>query len=136
MTNQLNPEWIQGFFQFTSTFQFLIAKTKNRNTCYIATNPTFEVNFPKHSEIILHSIKNYFQSGYIKNNNTVSRLIFNNEEKIIEFLDKFPLIGKKNEVYKDWKKLIKIKNKNIHKTEKGIKQIIMIKNSINKLNIY
>ena len=133
----LKPQWIQGFFQFTSTFQFRIAKTKTRSTYYTSAHPTFEVSFPKHSDIILHCIKNYFHSGFVKSYGKVSRLIFTDEEIIINFLNNYPLMGHKNEVYKNWKKLIAIKMINKHKSDKGLHQIIelgaiALKKSINQ----
>lgn len=127
----LSPNWLQGFLQFQGTFQFRLKQTQTRNTFYITANPTFEVSFPKHSVKILHVIKNYFIAGYCKDQNNVSRLIINDEEKIIQFFTKYPLIGKKNLDFQDWKRLCEIKKINYHKTYEGINKIKSILNNMN-----
>lgn len=126
-----SSNWLQGFLQFSSTFQFYLKETKSRNSVYIIANPRFQVSFPKHSEKILHVIKEYFITGYIKSNNNISRLIINDENKIIDFFNKYPLIGKKNINFQDWKMLCEIKSNNYHKTEEGLSRIKSILNNIN-----
>lgn len=99
-----------GFFQFSGCFQFTLKERKTRNTSYILAHPTFEVSFPQHSNAILYAILNYFQqlpsinggaTGFIKNKNNVSRLIINDETKMIRFFEKYSLIGTKNLSFQD-----------------------------------
>lgn len=133
-TIDLEPEWIVGFFQFQACFQFTLKKRKTRNTFYILAHPTFQVSFPQHSNTVLYAILNYFGGsvGFIKNKNNISRLIINDETKMIRFFEKYSLTGSKNLSFQDWKKLCGIKQNNVHTNEEGFSEITKIIQGMNK----
>lgn len=140
----INPNWLQGFIDAEGSFQFRLADQVSRNSNYIAANPTFEIAQSNHDVQILLSIIDYLHTGYIKpkfninsiidtlNSRSVSRYITNNESKIIELLDKYPLKTSKRFDYEDWKILINIKEQGLHKTIEGREEMQYIKNQINK----
>jgi len=92
---------------------------------------------------ILFALKKFFDDGYLKpkyniydlseckNFRSVNRFIIRNTEKIIKFLDKYPLLTRKSLDYEDWKIIIDLKNKGAHKTKEGLKLIKKIKEKMN-----
>jgi hypothetical protein len=76
-------------------------------------NPTLEIAQSSHDVQILNAIKNFFDLGYIKpkyditcldkskKSRSVSRLIINQYQNIIDFLDKYPLYTRKYLDYPD-----------------------------------
>ena len=115
-----------------------------RQTTYIQANPTIEIAQSNHDVAILEIIKRFLDSGYIKpkfntsswletqNSRSTSRFVTNQEDKVIEFVDKYPLLTTKHLDYLDWKKLISIKDQQLHRTKEGFSSMITIKDSINK----
>lgn len=148
---KLHPNWVQGFIDGEGSFQFSLSERISRNSKYIAANPTLEIAQSNHDVIILEAIKNFLESGYVKpkfdsssitdvlNSRSVSRYVTNDEDKVIAFLDNYPLKTLKRLDYEDWKKLIDIKIKGLHKTEEGrviMKKIKSIINSYRKNSIF
>lgn len=140
----LHPNWLQGFIDGEGSFQFDIGETRNRGKFYFRTNPTLEISQSNHDVLLLEIIKNFMNSGYIKpkfniydfvetiNSRNVSRYVNGQENMIIDFIDKYPLETSKDLDYKDWKRLINIKEQGLHKTIEGRETIIEIKSKINK----
>jgi LAGLIDADG endonuclease len=140
---KLQNEWVQGFIDGEGSFQFEL--NRNRNS-YIA-NANLEIAQSSHDARVLQYIQNFFGFGYIKpkyditcfedakNVRSVNRYVIQQSSKVIEFIDKYPLLTRKSLDYQDWKKLIELKKNKAHLTESGRAEILFIKNSMNKSRI-
>jgi LAGLIDADG endonuclease len=138
----LNPEWVQAFIDGEGTFQCRIANYTNKN--YMSVNPTLEIAQSSHDVQVLNAIKQFFGFGYIKpkydinsldlskKSRSVNRLIINQFETIINFLDKYPMLTRKYLDYSDWKKIIELKSKNEHKNVDGLQNMINLKVGMNR----
>lgn len=108
-----DPNWLAGFIDGEGSFQFELAERATRNTKYIHANPTLQIAQSNHDVAILEMIKEYFQSGYLKpkfdtssllettNSRYTSRFVTNEEEKIVQFIDKHPLLTVKQLDFQD-----------------------------------
>jgi LAGLIDADG endonuclease len=67
-----------------------------------------------------------------KKSRSVNRLIINQYENIISFLDKYSILTRKYLDYLDWKKIIELKSNNTHKTTEGLQHMINLKIGMNK----
>jgi len=141
----LHPAWVQAFVDGVRSgcFQCRIADTVSRNSAYVSVNPTLEIAQNSHDVEVLNAIKEYFGVGYLKpkydikdlneskKSRRVNRLIINQEEVVINFFDKYPLLTSKNLDYSDWKLIIELKKKNSHRTSEGKQEMINIKLGMN-----
>lgn len=140
----LDKAWVQAFIDGEGTFQCRIAETKSRNSTYIAVNPTLEIAQNTHDIKVLDSIKKFLGAGYLKPKynitsleeclkvRSVSRLVINDENAVISFVDNNPMYTAKHLDYSDWKLLINLKKENLHKTSEGLENMINIKNNMNR----
>lgn len=139
-----DPNWLRGFLDGEGSFQFELSERATRNTFYIAANPTIEIAQSNHDVAVLNIIKDYLDSGYIKpkfntenledtiKSRDTSRYVTNDEAKVQEFVDKYPLLTTKQLDYLDWKKLIAMKEQNVQKTPDGFSSMLKIKEGMNK----
>ena len=144
LTFDLKPEWVQAFIDGEGTFQCIISDVNNKEKNYVSVNPTLEISQSSHDVEVLNGIKNFFGLGYLKpkyniksldeskKSRSVNRLIINQYENIISFLDKYPMLTRKYLDYLDWKKIIELKYNNTHKTTEGLQDMINIKIGMNR----
>ena len=140
----LKSEWIQAFIDGEGIFQCRIAETINRNSTYLAVNPTLEIAQNSHDVFILAAIIQYLGIGFLKpkydifslkeskNSRSVSRAIFNQFAIITKFVDKYPLFTRKQLDYIDWKEIIELKSKDAHKTVDGKETMLKLKLGMNR----
>lgn len=114
----LSPHWIQAFIDGEGSFQFGIADRISRGSKYVATTPTLEIAQNTHDVKVLDLIKQYFDAGYIKPKfditsledamsvRSVSRFVLRDSDKIIQFVDQYPMLTRKHEDYLKWKNLL------------------------------
>ena len=124
-------------------FYTYLAEKKSRGKTYQGCDPSLELGQNNHDVAILLSLKKFFDGGYIKpkynymslsecqNSRSVNRFIFRNTASIIEFVDKYPMLTRKNLDYIDWKQIVELKNMGAHKTVEGL---TLIKNIISRMN--
>jgi len=136
------PEyWVQAFIDGEGLFYNYISEKKSRTTTYL--DSSLEIAQNSHDVAVLLAIKKFFDGGYLKpkynvsdlseckNSRSVNRFIFRDTDKIIKFLDKYPLFTRKLLDYEDWKKIVDLKNSGAHKTPEGLKLILEIKEKMN-----
>lgn len=143
-TFNLNPEWIQAFIDGEGTFQCRIADTISRNSTYVAVSPTLEIAQKSHDAFILQAIIKYMGIGYLKpkldinsleqskESRSVTRAVFNGYQTIIDFVDKYPMLTRKHLDYLDWKEIISLKTKGLHKTVEGKENMLSLKLGMNR----
>jgi hypothetical protein len=142
--SMLDPNWIQAFIDGEGSFQFGIADRISRGSAYVATTPTLEIGQNTHDVKVLDLIKQYFEAGYIKPKfdisileesksvRGVSRYVLRDSEKIIQFVDKYPMLTRKHEDYLKWKKLVSLKESRAFDSAEGRALMESIKASMNR----
>ena len=102
-----------------------------------------ELGQNNHDVLLLLAIKNFFNAGYLKpkydvndiskckTSRSVNRFILRDTSKIIEFMDNFPLLTRKQLDYLDWKKIVELKNVKAHNTIDGLTLIKEIQSKMN-----
>jgi hypothetical protein len=140
---ELSPYWIQTFLNGEGMFYNYIAEKRSRGKVYQGCDSSIEIAQSNHDVAVLLAIKNYFNGGYIKpkynfyninecmNSSSVNRFIFRDTNSIIGFVDKYPMLTRKHLDYLDWKKVIKLKINNAHKTKKGLELMKRINSKMN-----
>lgn len=116
---------------------------KNKVIC----DSSLEIGQNNHDIWILLNLEKFFQGGYIKpkynymdieeckDSTSVNRYIFRNTSKIIDFVEKYPMLTAKQLDYLDWKRIVELKSDKSHKSLEGyikIKEIISQVNSKRK----
>jgi Fe-S-cluster formation regulator IscX/YfhJ len=141
---KLDPHWIQAFIDGEGSFQFGIADRISRGSTYIATTPTLEIAQNTHDVLVLSLIKQFFEAGYLKPKfnifdleealsvRSVSRFVLRDSKKIIEFIDKYPMLTRKHEDYLKWKTLILLKDSRAFDSTEGRSLMEHIKASMNR----
>lgn len=137
---ELNPFWLQAFIDGEGTFYNYIPE---QNGKYQICDSSLEIGQNNHDVLILLAIKNFFNAGYLKpkynvhdiydckKSRSVNRFILRDTEKIIKFIDNFPLLTRKQLDYLDWKNIVELKNAGAHKTVEGLKLIKQIQSKMN-----
>lgn len=142
-TNYLLPHpWVQAFLDGESTFYNYISD-KNENKKYVTCDSSLEIAQNSHDVYVLIAISHFFGAGYIKpkyqfsnideclNSRSVNRFIIRDTNKIIKFLDQYPLKTRKQLDYLDWKRIVELKNSGQHLSTEGFDLILQIKNRMN-----
>lgn len=140
----LVSEWVQAFMDGESTFQFGIADAVSRGRPYVALTPTLSVSQSSHDVRLLRAFISFFSCGYLKPKydfssldaakaaRSVSRYVVNQHAVITEFVDKYPMLTRKQLDYLDWKKLIELKAERAQDTPEGRLMMEKIKASMNR----
>jgi len=131
----LSPHWVQGFLTGEGTFYNYLNGT--------VINSSLELGQNNHDVAILIALKQFFNGGYIKpkynfndleeckNSRSLNRFVFRDTETIIKFVDQYPMLTRKHLDYLDWKKIVELKNKGLHKTVEGL---ALINEIVSKMN--
>lgn len=95
----LRPEWVQAYIDGEGCFQVTIYDAVSTGKIYTAVKATLEIAQNSHDVSLLKAIVNFFGIGYLKpkfdisclhaskKSRSVSTAIFNQYNKIIEFVD-------------------------------------------------
>lgn len=141
---KLPDYWVQAFIDGEGVFYNYISEKKSRNTTYLGVDSSLEIAQNSHDVAILLAIKKFFDGGYLKpkynisdlseckNSRSVSRFILRDTDKVIHFLDKYPLLTRKSLDFEDWKRIVDLKKKGAHKTPEGLKLMNEIKERMNR----
>ena len=142
-TFNLPAHWVQTFLNGESVFYTYFSNKKSRGKIYQGCDSSLELGQNNHDIAVLISLQKFFEGGYIKpkynytdiheckKSRSVNRFILRNTDKIIEFVDNYPMLTRKQLDYLDWKKVIELKKVGKHKTEEGSKLIKKILSNIN-----
>lgn len=129
-TKDFNNHWIAGFSDADASFQIKVINKPSRSKPEIRLN--YQIDQSDSNVLIL--IKEYFGGniGYRKSQNTYyyGSTSFGSAKNVIKYFDEYHLQSTKHINYLKWRKAyILIQNKD-HLTEKGINQIIELKDSM------
>lgn len=132
---KLNPYWLQAFIDGEGTFYNYIPEQKGK---YQICDSSLEIGQNNHDILVLYAIKQFFNVGYLKpkyditdiseckKSLSVNRFILRDTEKIIKFIENYPLFTRKHLDYLYWKKIVELKNAGAHKTVEGLNLIRQI----------
>lgn len=126
---EVSPFWVQAFLNGEGTFYFYLGERIRENgritkiaspTLEICQN-TFDIKvltlLPSGSPHFVNGSKDFFEQGYLKPKfdinsieqaksvRSVSRYILTHSDKVIDFVDRFPMFTSKQEDYLKWKSL-------------------------------
>jgi LAGLIDADG endonuclease len=113
----------------------------------VILNSSMEIAQANHDVLILIAIKQFFNGGYIKpkynvssitecqESRSVNRFILRDTKKIIEFVNKYPMLTKKHLDYLDWKTIVELKNNGEYKSPEGLAKIQEIKGRMNSCRL-
>lgn len=109
----------------------------------VILNSSMEIAQANHDVLILIAIKQFFNGGYIKpkynvssitecqESRSVNRFILRDTKKIIEFVNKYPMLTRKHLDYLDWKIIVELKNNGEYKSPEGLAKTQEIKGRMN-----
>jgi len=109
----------------------------------VILNSSMEIAQANHDVLILIAIKQFFNGGYIKpkynvssitecqESRSVNRFILRDTKKIIEFVNKYPMLTRKHLDSLDWKTIVELKNNGEYKSPEGLAKIQEIKGRMN-----
>lgn len=113
----------------------------------VILNSSMEIAQANHDVLILIAIKQFFNGGYIKpkynvssitecqESRSVNRFILRDTKKIIEFVNKYPMLTRKHLDYLDWKTIVELKNNGEYKSPEGLAKIQEIKGRMNSCRL-
>ena len=140
---KLHPQYVAGFIDGEGSFSVSIYKDEGmRNKIFV--RPEFEIELRADDREILQRIQKTLGCGKIYECNyerygwyphvkyKVSRLD-EISEILIPFLEKWPLQAKKAKVFKYFKRIIRKRINGEHLTEKGVEEIIKLRDKIRAL---
>nr|YP_010470513.1 LAGLIDADG endonuclease [Inonotus hispidus]YP_010691080.1 LAGLIDADG endonuclease [Phellinus igniarius]UVF38001.1 LAGLIDADG endonuclease [Inonotus hispidus]WBU93181.1 LAGLIDADG endonuclease [Phellinus igniarius] len=139
----LDPYWVQTFITSEGLFYNYVSETESKNFNTVKIDSSLEIGQNSHEIAILIALQKFFKGGYIKpkynytnlsdciKSRLVNRFIYKYTDSIIKFVDQYPMLTRKHLDYLDWKKIVEMKNNNLHKTKNGLELIIQIKNNMN-----
>jgi hypothetical protein len=145
---KLPEHWVQTFIDGEGMFYNYISPLQGNGKEVIkfnkiTLNSSLEIAQRNHDVLILLAIKQFFNGGYLKpkyninsiseceHSRSVNRFIFRDTKKIIEFVDKYPMLTRKQLDYIDWRTIVELKINGAHKTSEGLIRIKQIKAKMN-----
>jgi len=119
---QLDPNWISGFIAGEGSFIII-----QKNEKYITS--IFSLCLTTSDQHILYAIWVYFGKHgnvYASHNNTATLSIFSNKgiRVLIDFFDKYPILGNKALDYVAFREIAILKERSQHLTKKGYQRCI------------
>lgn len=130
ITNLLfNTNWLRGFFERKGLFSTQYLRIDNNNfelkTKYIINLTVKDIN-GFNNKILIKALSAYFKSSYRIDRNLYILIINNNIgiKKLIDYLNKFPLLTNKYDNFIDFKAMISYKKDIIYNKNKIVKLIL------------
>jgi len=140
---EISPHWIQTFLNGEGMFYCYVSQKQSRGKLYQGCDSSLEIAQNNHDIAVLLSIKDFFSGGYIKpkynfydlsdciKSRSVNRFILRDTKSIIDFVDKYPMLTRKQLDFLDWKKIVNLKKIDAHKTKEGLNLINKIISQMN-----
>lgn len=129
--------WFRGFVEAEGSFQVTAQSKKDK------INIGLKFSLAQHSrdKVLMSKFVEYLNCGRICEASTRNEIYFlvsvysDIVEKIIPLFKEYPLIGVKKKDYLDFFKVAKLMKTKKHLTDEGLKEILIIKNNMNKNRI-
>lgn len=146
-TFKLNPYWVLGFIDGEATWyvEMGLRGANTRTNPYFAVVAALEIAQSSHDVFVLEAIGHFFGGGAIMNptydissidaamsSRAVNRIKLRKPEPIIRFMNNHELLTRKALDYQDWKRLVDMKQAQVHLTKEGQQRMLAIKAGMNK----
>lgn len=134
ITENLDPNWLVGFID--GCFAVEITKSKLYNVGFVVSLK-FIIAQDSRDQVLMNSLVNYFGCGILKVSLKTSMLYFtvhkfaDLRDKIIPFINKYPLQGSKILNFVDFCKVAELMNNKAHLTKDGLEEIRKIRSGMN-----
>lgn len=135
-TTQINPWAISGFIDAEGSFSIILDKIKTRKLGW-RIQPKFQLGLHIKDLVLLKKIQEFLGGiGSLHLDNNRDRVNFSVNSikdllKLIDHLDRYPLISQKAADYLLFKQVIELTSNKTHLTPEGLKEIVNIKASMN-----
>ena len=132
--NIKNLNWIRGFIEAEGSFQVLTQNNRNVSLKFSLTQHIKD-------EVLLKDIVTYLNYGRYYKSPTRDEgqylvTVFSDiNDKLIPFLNEYPLLGVKKEDYLDFVQIAELIKSKAHLTDEGLERIKLIKSNINRKRI-
>lgn len=129
--------WLAGFAEGESNFAIRVS-TSVTNKLGKSVSLRFTITQHERDILLMNSIEKFFSCGQVKKRTAQPYVDFivtnftDNNEKIIPFFEKYPLMGCKKLNYLDFCKAAELMKNKVHLTSQGLNEIIRIKDGMNK----
>jgi len=136
--NQIEDlNWFRGFVEAEGSFQVTAQSKKDK----INIGLKFSLTQHSRDKVLISKFVEYLNCGRICEASTRNEIYFlvsvysDIVEKIIPLFKEYPLIGVKKKDYLDFFKVAELMKTKKHLTDEGLKEILIIKNNMNKNRI-
>ena len=135
--NIIDNNWIAGFIEGEGCFSVKISKSKSNKIGYQVLL-RFTLGQHVKDSLLIKNIIKQFNYGIYSEIFTQSPICIititklNDLEKLILFLDKYPLQGSKSKDLTDFKQLVKLMKNKAHLTLEGLEKIKLIRSNMNR----
>lgn len=139
MVNQgnYNPHWLQGFTCGEGCFLIKVSKSKGSRLGF-GVQLIFQLTQHSRDIELMESLVTFFGCGRIVQDPNYSWVNFivskfsDINDKILPFFNQYPVIGKKNDNFKDWSTAAEVIENHGHLTEEGFNKILNLKAGMNR----
>ena len=132
--SKLHPWFITGFADGESSFSYLITENKNLKTGWTVI-PRFKIGVHAKDKPVLIKIKKFLGASRIYKCGPIMVILqvqsLKELERVINHLEKYPLITKKHADYVLFKKIFKIMKRKEHLIPDGLRKIVALKAAMN-----
>ena len=129
-----NLNWIRGFIEAEGSFQVLIQNNRNVSLRFSITQHTKDEELLKDIAIYLNYGR-YYKSPTRDEGQYLVTVFSDINDKLIPFLNEYPLLGVKKEDYLDFIQIAGLIKSKAHLTDEGLETIKLIKSNMNRKRI-
>lgn len=129
-----NLNWIRGFIEAEGSFQVLILNNRNVSLRFSITQHTKDEELLKDIAIYLNYGR-YYKSPTRDEGQYLVTVFSDINDKLILFLNEYPLLGVKKEDYLDFLQIARLIKSKAHLTDEGLETIKLIKSNMNRKRI-
>lgn len=129
-----NLNWIRGFIEAEGCFQVIIQNNKNVSLKFSLTQHIKDEELLK--DIVTYlNYGRYYKTPTRDEGQYLVTVFSDINDKLIPFLNEYPLLGVKKEDYLDFVQIAELIKSKAHLTDEGLERIKLIKSNINRKRI-
>ena len=129
-----NLNWIRGFIEAEGSFQVIIQNNKNVSLRFSLTQHIKDEELLK--DIVTYlNYGRYYKTPTRDEGQYLVTVFSDINDKLIPFLNEYPLLGVKKEDYLDFVQIAELIKSKAHWTDEGLERIKLIKSNINRKRI-
>lgn len=129
-----NLNWIRGFIEAEGSFQVITQNNRNVSLRFSLTQHIKDEQLLK--DIVTYlNYGRYYKSPTRDEGQYLVTVFSDINDKLIPFLNEYPLLGVKKEDYLDFVQIAELIKSKAHLTDEGLERINLIKSSMNRMRI-